>query len=100
MASFRFFTSYAHADASDDDLLRTFYSDLSVELKRITGAQNDEFLDTKNIVSGEEWRRSLEGALGSSLLPRGRPSGICGSFPRNQSKRCWTATSDVDDQYS
>ena len=63
---YQFFTSYAHADALDDDLLRTFYFDLASELKRTTAAREDEFLDVLNIASGEEWRRSLADALGSS----------------------------------
>lgn len=66
MPSFRFFTSYAHADSSEDDLLRSFYHDLAVELGRTMGLPQQEFLDAANIASGEDWRRSLEGALGSA----------------------------------
>jgi FxsC-like protein len=64
--SFRFFTSYAHADSSEDDLLRTFYHDLAVELMRTMGLPQQEFLDAANIASGEDWRKSLAGALGSA----------------------------------
>ena len=63
---YQFFTSYAHGDASEDDLLRTFYHDLAVELKLTTGIRDGEFLDALNIASGEDWRRSLADALGSS----------------------------------
>lgn len=64
--SFRFFTSYAHADSSEDDLLRSFYHDLAAELRRTMGLPQQEFLDAANIASGEDWRRSLEGALGAA----------------------------------
>jgi FxsC-like protein len=64
--SFHFFTSYAHADSSEDDLLRTFYHDIAVELRRTMGLPPQEFLDAANIASGEDWRRSLAGALGSA----------------------------------
>jgi FxsC-like protein len=66
MSAFRFFTSYAHADSSEDDLLRTFYADLALELRRTTGAHEDEFLDAANIASGEDWRKSLASALRSA----------------------------------
>ncbi len=63
MAVFRFFCSYAHADARVDNFLRDFYKALSVELKRTMGANEEGFFDEASIPIGGTWPRSLEGAL-------------------------------------
>jgi FxsC-like protein len=63
MGAFRFFTSYAHADAQADNLLRDFYKALSDTLKRTIAATEEGFFDEASIPVGGQWPRSLEGAL-------------------------------------
>jgi hypothetical protein len=82
-----FFLSYAHGDRADDQRVEDFFTELSVEIRALTGDDQDEvvgFHDFHNLRAGDAWPEELIKELCTSwtfvplLSPRYIRSEFCG----------------------
>lgn len=64
-----FFLSYAHGEQADNDRVGRFFSDLSTEIRILTGDDRHEvvgFHDSRNLRAGDPWPRELVEALATA----------------------------------